>query len=104
MNYFPAHRFEVQRLPGGYVVLDPKGQMVTGSRTAFRAQAEQMRAKLQREDDCQAKRMNRHCLCCGKVFQSAGIHNRMCDSCRRQSLALTDEVRPALPRANGRRG
>ena len=36
----------------------------------------------QREDDAAARRIARPCLCCQRLFQSEGIHNRLCDICR----------------------
>lgn len=29
----------------------------------------------------------RKCLCCGRTFPSEGPHNRLCGSCRRQSVS-----------------
>lgn len=37
----------------------------------------------QREDDARARKTVRPCLCCQKPFDSEGIHNRLCDTCRR---------------------
>lgn len=96
--------YRVQHLSGmGYVVLDPSGQVIRDSQTPCKVRAEQQRDTLQREADQKAKRIDRPCLCCQRVFASAGIHNRMCDACRRQSLGLADESRPSLPRARGGR-
>ena len=36
----------------------------------------------QKEADRASSRTVRPCLCCGKPFQSEGIHNRMCTPCR----------------------
>lgn len=40
-----------------------------------------------------AKRGARPCLCCGRVFDSEGIHNRLCNPCRLRgdggSMAIT---------------
>jgi len=103
-DYARPDCYQVQLLSGiGYVVLAPSGQVIRDSQTPFRLRAEQQRDALQREADLKAKRFDRPCLCCGRVFPSAGIHNRMCDVCRRQSFALADESRPSLPRARGGR-
>ncbi|TQD37439.1 hypothetical protein ACTTAK_06655 [Rhodobacter capsulatus] len=45
---------------------------------------------------------DRACMCCGKPFLSRGFHNRLCDRCRGAGSALSDEVRPALPKGRGR--
>ncbi len=69
-------------LPGqGYVVRGPEG-MPVGEATPFRARADQLRDKLQRDADAKAKRGPRPCLCCGRSFKSEGIHHRMCAICR----------------------
>lgn len=36
----------------------------------------------QKEADRAARRMTRPCMCCQRPFQSEGIHNRMCATCR----------------------
>ena len=45
---------------------------------------------------------NRACMCCGKEFLSLGFHNRLCDRCRATGGALSEEVRPQLPKGRGR--
>ncbi len=45
---------------------------------------------------------NRNCMCCRKPFLSLGFHNRLCDRCRGSGGALSDEVRPQLPKGRGR--
>lgn len=103
-DYARPGSYQVQHPSGiGYVVLAPSGQVIRDSQTPFKVRAEQQRDVLQREADQKAKRIDRPCLCCQRVFASAGIHNRMCDACRRLSNALADEVRPSLPRARGGR-
>lgn len=44
----------------------------------------------------------RACMCCGKAFQSEGIHNRLCGYCRAKGDALGDECRPQINRTGGR--
>ena len=39
----------------------------------------------------------RPCLCCRASFASAGIHNRLCDRCRRMD-SPQDEARPYIER------
>lgn len=34
-----------------------------------------------------AKTTKRPCMCCGKTFNSAGPHNRLCGSCRTQQFS-----------------
>lgn len=60
-------------------------------------------AELQAEHDARSKRGRRACLCCGASFQSAGIHNRMCDGCRKGSDALGLPNSFSFGSANGRR-
>lgn len=64
----------------GYDVIDPAGRVVAklGNRDIALNRAE----ALQKEADTAAKRGPRPCLCCGREFDSAGIHNRMCNPCR----------------------
>lgn len=74
-------RFRVEyRTGGGYDIIDPNGKVVGrhSNRDAALTRAE----ALQREADTAAKRGPRPCLCCGREFESQGIHNRMCAPCR----------------------
>ncbi len=50
-----------------------------------RTMAEGVRGTLQRRDDLAARKTTRPCMCCQKPFESEGIHNRMCGSCRPRS-------------------
>ena len=36
----------------------------------------------QKEADQAARRVTRACMCCAKPFDSEGIHNRLCRTCR----------------------
>jgi deoxycytidylate deaminase len=77
-------RYAVQSVRGGYVVLDPEGRIVAkGFGDHDRAVAKC--ARLQREADTVAKRGERPCISCAKPFDSEGIHNRMCPTCRARS-------------------
>ena len=89
----PSHRYALKQILGGYVVTDPDGGHASRL-IRFRPEADQLRAKLQRKADAKAKRGPRSCLCCGKSFDSDGIHNRLCGSCRSQSDALGDIAGP----------
>lgn len=104
-NLGAAPRYRCEYLCGmGHVVIDPNGALVQGSQTPFRVRAEQQRDALQLADDRTKKRGARACMCCGQEFESAGIHNRLCGYCRHKGDALGEDVRPSLPRGNGRRG
>lgn len=81
----------------GYVVRDPDGKIVS-SPTLFRARAEQLRSRLQHEADAKAKRGPRPCLCCGAIFYSQGIHNRLCPNCRSRDDVLGAPHRPQIQR------
>lgn len=81
----PGGRFMIRTTRDGqYVVIDPDGAEV-GEASAFRPQAEWLRDKLQRAADAMARRGPRACLCCGHVFKSEGVHNRLCGNCRQRS-------------------
>lgn len=102
-KYARGNRYRAEYISGtGYVVIGPDGSFVPNSQTPFRQQAERQRDELQCAEDRAKKRGARPCMCCGKVFTSDGIHNRLCDPCRGRGLAMADDVRPQLPRANGR--
>lgn len=81
----------------GYVVRDPDGKIVS-SPTPFRTRAEQLQIRLQREADAKAKRGPRPCLCCGAIFHSQGIHNRLCPNCRGRDDVLGEPHRPQIQR------
>ena len=89
--------FEILYTPGqGYAVFDEDGVRISGYNPPHEAVAgilERKRAKSARD----AGRRNRNCLCCGAVFASQGIHNRLCRPCRGRSQVL-DPVRPYIPR------
>jgi hypothetical protein len=65
----------------GWIVLDPQGVKCSppvDSRHTAQARCD----ALQAEADRRAKRGCRPCMCCRAVFESAGIHNRLCPSCK----------------------
>lgn len=79
-------RFRVEVLPGkGHIVYDPEGLAVTQPDTA--ENAEIARATLQDAWNETHKIGERPCMCCGRLFESEGIHNRLCSSCRGRSDA-----------------
>lgn len=82
-------RYRVEYQPGrGYAVMNPDGRMVIEP-TPAEAIAQAACAQLQAQADRLARRGPRPCLCCGEVFDSEGIHNRLCDPCRAGSDALS---------------
>lgn len=84
-----APRYRCEYMTGlGYVVFGPDGALVPGSQTRCKMQAERHRAELQRADDRAKKRGPRPCMCCERLFSSDGIHNRLCDDCRRRSEGM----------------
>lgn len=74
-------RFRVEHnADGGYDVIDPDGRVVV--KVGNKAFALNRAEALQKAADTAAKRGPRQCLCCGREFDSEGIHNRMCKPCR----------------------
>jgi hypothetical protein len=80
----PAYqRWEVRKAIGGvYQVISPSGEIHANFNC--KDNAETNRAAMEARDNLTRKRVTRSCLCCQRPFQSEGIHNRMCDVCRRQ--------------------
>ena len=76
-----AARYSVRWTRTGWVVIDPAGRIARDGGNSM-AEAEQAAARLQRAADCKVKVGPRACLCCGQTFESAGLHNRLCTSCR----------------------
>jgi Zn finger protein HypA/HybF involved in hydrogenase expression len=90
MNYHvckPAYqRWEVRKAIGGmYQVISPSGEVHANFNT--KDNAETNRAAMEARDNLARKRVSRPCTCCGNPFQSEGIHNRMCDTCRHRDMA-----------------
>ncbi|MBL9047841.1 MAG: hypothetical protein JNK34_11135 [Tabrizicola sp.] len=71
----------------GWRLTDPEGR----PQVALYGDAERAQMALdaaQARTDAARKKSVRPCMCCEKPFQSEGIHNRMCDYCRRQNGEL----------------
>ena len=78
----PVYQVEYRPHPvRGYFVVDPEGRVASGA-YGNRDLAAARAYSLQRQADAAARRGPRACLCCGSVFESEGIHNRMCGPCR----------------------
>lgn len=88
----PAYqRWEVRKVIGGvYQVISPSGEV--HAQFNCKDNAEQNRDANEAKDNLARKRVKRPCLCCGDLFLSEGIHNRMCDTCRHRDMA-PDPVR-----------
>ena len=85
-------KFRTDYLPGrGYAVFSPEHRKVAGP-FASEPEAQAACADLQLKADQAKRRKVRPCLSCGHEFQSEGIHNRMCNSCRNR--ASNDEATP----------
>ncbi|MFT7045813.1 MAG: hypothetical protein ACJAYH_001080 [Celeribacter sp.] len=93
-----SHDYTVKQILGGYVIADPDGGHVSRL-IKFRAEADQLRDKLQRKADKAAKRGPRPCINCQAPFVSEGIHNRMCDKCRGLRDHLGDFATPHATRS-----
>ena len=74
-------RFRVERITGQYRIIGPDGAPLDQKFTCKSA-AETRCTSMQQEADAAAKRVARPCMCCGRVFESEGIHNRLCGFCR----------------------
>ena len=85
-----AEVWGMEFLPGrGWRLIDPHGRR----QNAFYASADRAATALegaQSRTDKARKRIDRPCLCCRSVFASEGIHNRLCDRCRRLGDALPE--------------
>jgi hypothetical protein len=79
-------RWTMEYITGkGWRLVDPDGKPQSAFYTKDRAQTALDAA--QARTDAERKRCRRRCLCCGGEFQSEGIHNRMCDTCRHRDMA-----------------
>lgn len=92
-----AGKFDTRYMTGrGYGVFAPSGVLlaVYRSYTAAEVRCDHEQAVA----DSKAKRGPRNCMCCGRQFTSQGIHNRLCDPCRRTPDHLGEAVRPVISR------
>lgn len=64
-----------------WAVFDGDGNRVSGIFNSH-VEAECRLQKLQEEARQKSATRERPCMCCGKVFESEGIHNRLCNYCR----------------------
>lgn len=73
--------FSVRHHAGcGHAVFDGRGNRVS---QWFAEPAGLVRRAAEMNAAARKKAGPRPCLCCGAEFPSQGIHNRMCDDCRR---------------------
>lgn len=72
----------VRRSETAFVVYRPDGTVYDTFGSLQQAAA--TASVRQRADDARARKTERPCMCCRKPFESEGIHNRLCDTCRRQ--------------------
>jgi len=80
-------RYSVDFSGGKYFVLDLSGKIVWGPGSGDLAHRKC--DDLQQAHENRAKIGERPCMCCGSVFHSEGIHNRLCNLCRRSSDPLS---------------
>lgn len=64
-----------------WAVLDEDGNRVSGIFNSH-VEAKDRLQHLQEEARRKSATRARPCMCCGKVFESEGIHNRLCNYCR----------------------
>jgi hypothetical protein len=76
--------YRVIRIPGqGWCVVDEHDGRVSGT-YGNKDSADTVCNTMTAAFEAKAKRQDRPCMCCGTMFPSVGIHNRMCDPCRRR--------------------
>lgn len=85
MNYHVSKpeyaRWRVEFVPGrGYMVVSPTGKQ--HGPFSCKDNAETNRDAWEARDNLARKRITRPCMCCQKPFESDGIHNRLCATCR----------------------
>lgn len=97
----PEQRFHVEKIAGVFRVVNPEGKLLNPP-FACRNAAVDAAERWQAEADRRAKRGPRPCMCCGRTFDSEGIHNRLCAPCRSQGEARSSGV-PANAAAKVRR-
>jgi hypothetical protein len=89
--------FTVLHVAGaGWIVLDREGVKCSAPVDSKHV-AQARRDRLQADADRRAKRGARPCMCCGAVFESQGIHNRLCGMCGRRQDPMGTAHRARLP-------
>ena len=79
---------EVRRLASGWVVQEVGGGRKLSPILRNMTEATEWRDARLRSERQRRKAGPRPCMCCGHVFESEGIHNRLCGSCRHRRDAL----------------
>ena len=77
--------FSVRARPDGFHVFDRQNRQIAGpylNKGRAVTRAKQLVAKMERR----AAKTQRPCMCCGKTFESAGKHNRLCSNCGRSGI------------------
>ncbi len=78
-------KWTVEPRPGGaFNVRAPDGTIFGTYGTL--AQAAGIVGIRQKEANAAARKTTRPCMCCRKPFESEGIHNRLCSTCRPRGL------------------
>lgn len=79
----PAYaRWTMEFMSGrGWRLVSPDGQPQTAI-YGSRDKAQRALDAAQARTDAARRRGTRSCMCCQKPFESEGIHNRLCTSCR----------------------
>jgi hypothetical protein len=78
--------YTVQSNAKGYAVYDPEGLRISDW-TDDKGHAVRLMKQKQHYANARARKTKRPCMCCSNVFDSEGIHNRMCLNCRGRSDA-----------------
>ncbi len=80
MSDYEIRRVRHQGKPS-YAVFTLDGDRVSGFHLS-RDQSEGILQNLVRDEARRRNRRRRACMCCRSVFDSDGIHHRLCDICR----------------------
>ena len=85
------------RLDACHDVISPDGAIYGTYPGA--AYARTICATRQGEEDRKARVVTRPCMCCRAPFESEGVHNRMCQICRRLGSDPLEPQRPYITRS-----
>lgn len=80
----PANRYQAVLNGSRWVVMDPRGRIVTAP--CGHAQAVQEADRLNADLAARQKRGPRPCMRCGQEFVSDGIHHRLCNPCKHSGV------------------